>query len=255
MPTGESIPTGEYRKADPATPIAEQEEPNQNVSVSSSEKNERPQEEQQENELQKMKTQLEVEKRNTAELSRQIKYLQADIINLQRQTERLVSEARVRTKADFVLELATLKEDLQRALSIAASYKNGGKGSGEIIGGLEVIVSRIEGILSSHGVAPVNASLGTKFDPRVHEAVGFLEGEEGSDGKILSVIRSGYTIDGKVIRPALVEVAKARTSAAVSNEDKSVEQSEVSAPPREVKEEMKPSNEPEKLEQQQQETE
>ena len=60
-------------------------------------------------------------------------------------------------------------------------------------------------VLKSEGVEEINVK-GQKFNPELAEAVGIIEGKE--DGKIKEVIRSGYKLNGKVIRPAQVKVEK-----------------------------------------------
>lgn len=146
---------------------------------------------------------LQTERMKNQDISKRLLYLQADFANLQRQSERRIAEARDETKLRFIEELVSLKEDLERAMSVAKVSN-----SATLYDGLRMLLSRIEGSLRAEQVERINASTGLTFDPRLHEAVAYSEGETEKDGTILSVVSNGYTLRGKVIKPALVEVAR-----------------------------------------------
>jgi molecular chaperone GrpE len=146
---------------------------------------------------------LENERKRNLDLSKRMLYLQSDFANLQRQSERRIEEAKDETKLRFIEELISVKEDLERAMSVAKASN-----SLTLFDGLRMLLSRIEGSLRSEEVERINASLGSTFDPRLHEAVAYSEGEAEKEGTILSVVSNGYTMRGKVIKPALVEVAR-----------------------------------------------
>lgn len=71
--------------------------------------------------------------------------------------------------------------------------------------GLEIVIKQFKDILSSEGVSQVESE-GSQFDPNLHEAVEMVEGEE--DGRVVKVLRKGYKIGGKVLRPAQVSVSQ-----------------------------------------------
>jgi molecular chaperone GrpE len=150
---------------------------------------------------------LEAERKNSRELANQIKYLQADIVNMQRQVDRLVNEAREKARMEFILELISVKEDLERAIS-SLSGNNADPLREKILSGLGLVISRIEGVLRIQNVEQIKVQIGSDMDPHFHEAVAYTETDNTGDGKILSVIRNGYVAGGKVIRPALVEIAR-----------------------------------------------
>ncbi len=155
-----------------------------------------------EKQLSSLKRELESEKKKNQELSKRLLYLQADYANLQRLAERRIADAKDETKLRFIEEMVSLKEDLERAMSIV-------KGSDSaLFDGLRMLLARIEGSLRSEEVEQIKASAGTLFDPRLHEAVAYSEGDSMAEGTILSVVSNGYTMRGKVIKPVLVEVAR-----------------------------------------------
>ena len=73
--------------------------------------------------------------------------------------------------------------------------------------GLRLISSSIEKVLREEGVEVIGSE-GERFDPVVHEAVGFVESEQQEEGTVVSVLERGFAFRGKVLRPAKVVVAK-----------------------------------------------
>jgi len=73
--------------------------------------------------------------------------------------------------------------------------------------GLRLVSSSIEKVLREEGVEVIG-DVGERFDPVVHEAVGFVESEEHGEGTVVSVVERGFAFRGKVLRPAKVIVAK-----------------------------------------------
>jgi len=164
---------------------------------------------------------LEAERRKNSELSRNMKYLQADIVNLQRQTDRMLVDVRNQSRTSLVLEIISILEDLDRAIAASSSSNHE-----TVIGGLKMLHSSIEARLRREDVERIKIEKGSKIDPRLHEAVAFREVEGEEDGSILSVISFGYTMGDKVIKPAMVEVARSvarrsQQTASVSEGEKS----------------------------------
>ncbi|MEM2232593.1 MAG: nucleotide exchange factor GrpE [Nitrososphaerota archaeon] len=73
--------------------------------------------------------------------------------------------------------------------------------------GLRMVSSAIERALREEGVEVIGF-VGSRFDPALHEAVGFVESEEHEEGTVVSVVEKGFAYAGKVLRPAKVLVAK-----------------------------------------------
>ena len=157
-------------------------------------------------EIERLKSELENERRKNLDQSNRMKYLQADIVNLQRQSERKIEDAKSEIKLIWILEMISILEDLKRALKLASLNE-----SPNLIDGLKMVISRMENTLRSESVETIKAEPGSKFDPRFHEAVSYKETTEG-EGKILSVIGYGCMVGGKVIKPALVEVGRRKSA-------------------------------------------
>ena len=158
------------------------------------------------NQIEELKKDLEKERRKSAEQINRMKYLQADMINLQKQSDKVLAESKNQVRLLWILEIISIKEDLERALQAVPSRE-----SSSLVDGLNLVLSRIENTLKAEDVKPISAQRGLSFDPVLHEAVAFQEtDDEENQGKILSVIGQGYMVSGKVVKPALVEVSRRR---------------------------------------------
>lgn len=160
--------------------------------------------------VERLETDLESERKKNTDQMNRLRYLQADLINMQRQADRMVADSKIQVKLNWILEIISIKEDLDRALMSAESNKS------PIVDGLKLLGSRIENDLKTEGVKQIKVDVGTRFDPKLHEAVASKETEDEPEGTVLSVIAYGYTIDGKVIKPALIEVARRKPQTAPS---------------------------------------
>lgn len=86
------------------------------------------------------------------------------------------------------------------------------------IDGMALIDMQLRRALEVHEVKPVEATLGGAFDPLRHESIGEVETTEHPEGQIAAVVQNGYELRGFILRPALVQLAKAPTSNAEAAE-------------------------------------
>lgn len=128
----------------------------------------------------------------------------ADFENYKKRVERDRHD-QIRFANERVLkEFLPVVDNLQRALD--AARRNGEAPS--ITGGVELVVTELAKVLRRSGVEPVEA-LGKPFDPAVHEALQQVETEVVEPGCVVQEVQPGYTLHGRVLRPALVTVAVA----------------------------------------------
>ena len=73
--------------------------------------------------------------------------------------------------------------------------------------GLELTLQKLEAVLAEQGLTPIEA-LGAAFDPNLHEAIGYEESSEHPEDTVTSELRRGYRLHDRVVRPALVRVAR-----------------------------------------------
>jgi molecular chaperone GrpE len=83
--------------------------------------------------------------------------------------------------------------------------------------GVTAIDRKLRALLDSEGVRPVEAEIGKPFDPREHEAIVTVPGTGRAEGEIVDVVRRGYKLRDRVLRPALVAVASAPDPSAVAD--------------------------------------
>ncbi len=129
-------------------------------------------------------------------ITNQLKYAKADLDNLQKQTQRRIEEACDRNNARLLGQLITIADELKL---VAAQTKNEAD---------SMIHAKLLKILETEGVKPIEAK-GKLFDPYKHEAILEVETEECPPGTVAEEIRSGYTYKDKVLRAAMVKVARA----------------------------------------------
>ena len=106
---------------------------------------------------------------------------------------------------DLISKVLTLADDFDRAVETRPAELDGDAW----VEGIAAIDRKLRLLLDSEGVTEVDASPGTPFDPRQHEAVTTVPGTGRAEGEIVGEIRRGYRLRDRVIRPALVAVAAA----------------------------------------------
>jgi molecular chaperone GrpE len=116
--------------------------------------------------------------------------------------ERHAREDREATRAEIVAKLLPTLDSLQLAtLSVAHEPR--------LRVGLLITWHELAHTLESIGIVTHSPRMGDEFDPNVHEAVSYEEAPAAQDGTILAVFREGYSLEGRLLRPALVTVARA----------------------------------------------
>lgn len=101
------------------------------------------------------------------------------------------------------------------------------------ISGLALIEMQLQGVLSASGARPIAAELGQPFNPQVHEAVGEVETAEHPAGSVALILQRGYELEGVLLRPALVQLAKVPGEATTSpaEAEQAPPHAEAEAPP------------------------
>lgn len=124
----------------------------------------------------------------------------ADYQNLRRrQAEERRENARLTLKA-AVLNYLPVLDDLTRALDTVGDH--GELADHPWVDGVRNAQRKFQAVIEASGVQTIEPE-GESFDPQLHQAISY---QDGPDGRVVSVVQSGYTIDGMVIRPAMVVV-------------------------------------------------
>jgi molecular chaperone GrpE len=133
----------------------------------------------------------------------------AEMENLRRRTEREVADARTYAVTRFAKDMLEFADNLHRALANVPAEVHAGPDSPlkKLIEGMELIERSFLSALARHGVTKLEPK-GSKFDPNLHEALFEVLDPEQPSGTVAQVVEAGYSIGGRVLRPAKVGVAR-----------------------------------------------
>lgn len=127
----------------------------------------------------------------------------ADFINYKKRIERDLAQARTNAVGDVAKKFLVIMDDLERALKNMPDTEEARNWAS----GIELIYHKLQGILESEGITQMKVE-GETFDPTRHEALTNEESPAHQSGQIIEVIQNGYLIGDKVLRHALVRVAR-----------------------------------------------
>ena len=126
--------------------------------------------------------------------------LQADFENFRRRTAKEKEELAAVITQNMLGDLLPLLDNFERAMAVEQT-------DGEAFRkGVEMIFTQLKEVLNKNGLEHIEAE-GQPFDPNVHQAVMRVENPDVSDGTVTQVLQKGYRAKGRVIRPAMVQVA------------------------------------------------
>lgn len=134
-------------------------------------------------------------------LNNRLLRLQADFLNYKTRTEKEKIATYGNAISDVILELLPVVDNLERALEADKSETDTFKE------GVQMVYTQLSGILNKKGLKEVDA-LHKQFDHNVHYGVAFEASDDYEDGTIIDVLQKGYTINDKLIRPAMVRICK-----------------------------------------------
>ena len=135
---------------------------------------------------------------------------QAEMQNLRRRMERDVENAHKYALEKFVCELLPVVDNLERAISAIDVSNEEFKAVGE---GIELTLKSFLDVLGRFKVDTLDPK-GEAFDPELHQAMSILEMQEVKPNTVVDVFQKGYTLNGRLVRPAMVVVSKAATAQA-----------------------------------------
>ncbi len=125
---------------------------------------------------------------------------QADFVNYKRRTEQERNEMVMLANATLMLNLIPVLDDLERALDNVSDKLSGLTW----VDGIVLFYRKLKASLEGNGLSEIKA-LGETFDPNIHEAALYADGEEG---KVIEELQKGYMLHDRVLRPAMVKVGK-----------------------------------------------
>ena len=161
-------------------------------------------------EIEFLNSELEKEREVSEKNLSKLRYLMADFDNYRKQMQKQVESKVEENRGQLFLKILKIYDDCVLALE---TLKNGQYDS-TVVGGIQGIMTNFEIFMKEEGMAEIE-SMNTPFDPNVHDAIGFVTNDLAPENTIVEVVRKGYLLNNKVLRPSSVILSK-RT---VTNKD------------------------------------
>jgi molecular chaperone GrpE len=155
-------------------------------------------------ELENLRREVENLKKEQEGLYDRLLRKQAEFDNFKKRIDREKSEYVQFASADLMKELLNALDSFDLALRTAAGQKAAG---GDTLRGLELIYKQFQDTMGRFGLKPIEAK-GQKFDPNFHQAVSTQPSEKLEENTVVEEMRKGYTLHGRLLRPAMVSVSK-----------------------------------------------
>jgi molecular chaperone GrpE len=152
---------------------------------------------------------IEVLKNENNELRDRFLRLAAEMDNLRRRTERDVKDAKSYSVAGFARDMLAVSDNLRRALDAVPTEMRASADATlqSLLEGVEMTERSMLSALERHGVKKIDAE-GEKFDPNFHQAMFEIPNASVPNNTVMQVVQAGFTIGERVLRPAMVGVAK-----------------------------------------------
>jgi molecular chaperone GrpE len=133
----------------------------------------------------------------------------ADMDNMRKRTEREIADARVYGISAFARDILGVADNMHRAMQALDDElrAKADEATKALLEGVELTERELMNVLEKHGVKRIEP-LGQKFDPNRHQAMYEVEDASVLSGTIVQVVQAGYLLGDRVLRPALVAIAK-----------------------------------------------
>ena len=155
-----------------------------------------------------------VEHDHIVELERQVEeanntalYAAAEAQNVRRRLEGELAQATSYAAANFARDMLAIKDNLERALAAVSDELRDDKVASQFLAGIEATARELEAAFARNGISRIEA-IGAKLDPHRHQAMIEIPSAEAEPGSIVQEMQPGYMFKDRLLRPALVGVAK-----------------------------------------------
>ena len=141
------------------------------------------------------------------EVRQHVLYAQAETQNVRRRLEQEKVTAATYAATGFARDMLSVKDNLERALAAIADELRADDRMKSLVAGIEATGRELDNVLQRHGISRIE-SIGQKLDPHLHQAMIEVPDDKVEPGTIVQEMQSGYTIKDRLLRPALVGVAR-----------------------------------------------
>ena len=149
-----------------------------------------------------LRAKIEQLEADAKEASNRYLRLAADFDNYKKRSRQEQSETVQYANADLIGKLLPVVDNFHRVIESAPDEVDDAW-----LKGIRLTLQQLDELLASQGVSPIE-SVGTRFDPTLHEAIGHEESDEHPEDTVVTEVRKGYRLNDRVVRPALVRVAR-----------------------------------------------
>jgi molecular chaperone GrpE len=146
-------------------------------------------------------------------LNDKILRLAAEMENVRRRLEKEKQDASVFAVSGFARDMLSVADNLRRALQVVPEAARADAALNNVITGVEMTERELTQVFGRFGISRMEA-VGQKLDPNQHQAMGEMESDTAEPGTISFVMQDGYMLKERLLRPAMVMVAKAKTAGA-----------------------------------------
>lgn len=140
----------------------------------------------------------------------QVLRTRAELENLRRRSERELENAHKYALEKFARELLPVRDSLELGLQAASEGEQ--VDTDKLREGIELTLKMLTDVMEKFGISEINPA-DAPFDPEQHQAMSLLESPDKAPNTVLSVMQKGYTLNDRLIRPAMVVVSKAAEGA------------------------------------------
>ncbi len=134
-------------------------------------------------------------------------YAAAETQNVRRRLEAEKQQAASYASAAFARDMLAIKDHVDRALAAVSEELRGDKVASNFLAGIESTSRELDSVFARNGVVRIEA-IGQRLDPHKHQAMMEVPSDEAEPGTIVQEMQSGYMLKERLLRPALVAVAK-----------------------------------------------
>ncbi len=151
---------------------------------------------------------LEAAYAEVADLKDKLLRAMAETENIRRRSDREKADSRKYAVTNFARDMLAVADNLQRALAaVTDDARDSNPELAQLLEGVEITRKELQGHFSKHGIKEIDP-MGEKLDPNLHQAVVQLDDPEATQGTIIQVMQPGYVIHDRLLRAAMVGVAK-----------------------------------------------
>jgi molecular chaperone GrpE len=141
------------------------------------------------------------------EAKAQLLYAAAETQNVRRRLESELKQATSYAAAQFARDMLAIKDHLERALVAVSDELRSDKVASQFLTGIEATARELESVFAKNGISRIK-SVGEKLDPNRHQAMMEIPTDQSEPGTIVDEMQAGYVLKDRLLRPALVGVAK-----------------------------------------------